>query len=167
MSRIIGNDRARLLSRTRGLDSGCLQFTGARGAHGYGNFYLAGRYTSAHRAAFLLFKGPIADGLDVDHECHNLDKECSGGTTCPHRLCINVDHLVLRARRQNLFRGRASSGINFRKTHCPRRHSYDAANTYVTKQGARVCRQCHREREAARRAGYAWPPDWPPKGSES
>jgi hypothetical protein len=41
---------------------------------------------------------------------------------------------------------------NSEKTHCPRGHLYDEANTYVTKAGVRHCRTCHREREAARKA---------------
>ena len=38
------------------------------------------------------------------------------------------------------------------KTHCPAGHPYDVANTYVTKAGHRLCRACHRKREAARRS---------------
>jgi hypothetical protein len=34
------------------------------------------------------------------------------------------------------------------KTHCPRNHPYSKKNTLVQKNGARVCRQCRRERYA-------------------
>ena len=34
-----------------------------------------------------------------------------------------------------------------RKTHCPRGHAYDEANTYITPStGGRICRECHRIR---------------------
>lgn len=35
------------------------------------------------------------------------------------------------------------------KTHCPQGHEYDAENTRYTKDGHRVCRTCHRNREKA------------------
>ena len=31
---------------------------------------------------------------------------------------------------------------NAQKTHCPRGHEYDAANTYTTPTGERICRAC-------------------------
>lgn len=36
------------------------------------------------------------------------------------------------------------------RTHCPRGHAYDEANTYYNKNGHRSCRACHRERERER-----------------
>lgn len=36
------------------------------------------------------------------------------------------------------------------KTHCPRGHEYDEANTYASSAG-RICRRCRRERSAAAR----------------
>jgi hypothetical protein len=46
------------------------------------------------------------------------------------------------------------------RTHCPKGHPYDEANTYVNRQGNRECRACHRERHRRRqrerrRAGHA------------
>lgn len=38
------------------------------------------------------------------------------------------------------------------KTHCPQGHVYDAANTYINKRGAKMCRTCSRLRTRARRA---------------
>jgi hypothetical protein len=35
-----------------------------------------------------------------------------------------------------------------RKTHCPRGHPYDAANTAFKTTGGRVCRQCKRDRRS-------------------
>lgn len=39
-----------------------------------------------------------------------------------------------------------------RPTHCKRGHPFDAVNTYVNPQGHHQCRQCKRDRDAARRA---------------
>ena len=38
------------------------------------------------------------------------------------------------------------------KTHCPQRHPYDTANTYVRPDGGRGCRECRREVVRKRRA---------------
>ena len=38
------------------------------------------------------------------------------------------------------------------KTKCPSGHEYTNTNTYITKAGVRQCRQCHREREAVKKA---------------
>src|SRR5438128_2748058 len=40
-----------------------------------------------------------------------------------------------------------------RKTHCPRGHLFDEANTRIRRNGERQCRICNRAAEKARRAG--------------
>src|SRR5271167_976762 len=47
----------------------------------------------AHRVAYELLVGPIPVGLTIDHLCHNTDDTCKGGSTCPHRECVNPAHL--------------------------------------------------------------------------
>jgi recombination endonuclease VII len=37
------------------------------------------------------------------------------------------------------------------KTHCPKGHPYDEANTWVSPKGWRRCRRCRREAESSRR----------------
>ena len=82
----------------------------------------------AHRFAYELLIGPIPDGLQIDHLCR-----------VP--LCVNVAHLEPVTNRVNTVRGKA--GLRQRtKTHCPRGHAYDAANTRLYK-GGRYCRACH------------------------
>jgi len=39
------------------------------------------------------------------------------------------------------------------QTHCKNGHEYTEKNTYITKEGWRNCRHCHKEREIKRRAG--------------
>jgi hypothetical protein len=61
--------------------NGCWLWTAsARGASGYGQFYWNGSMVGAHRVAYELCKGPVPDGLSIDHLC------------CV-RLCVNPDHL--------------------------------------------------------------------------
>ena len=70
--------------------SGCWEWNGSRRAGGYGQM-AAGRYCredprsipiQTHRAAYLAWVGPIADGLVVRHKCDNPP-------------CLNPDHLEL------------------------------------------------------------------------
>lgn len=43
-------------------------------------------------------------------------------------------------------------GYRYRRTHCPRGHLFDRANTYIRKDnGRQICRTCARERQRERR----------------
>lgn len=96
----------------------------------------------AHRVVYELLVGPIPDGLELDHTCHN-GTGCPGGHTCPHRACVNPAHLepvpgVVNQRRGNGFAGRAA-----RQTECKRGHDLtDPANIKPNSRGARQCRAC-------------------------
>jgi hypothetical protein len=41
------------------------------------------------------------------------------------------------------------AALNAAKTHCPQGHPYSAENTYVSPQGKRFCRACHRRHALA------------------
>jgi hypothetical protein len=94
--------------------------------------------TGAHRVAYELFVGPIPDGLDLDHLCRTP-------------RCVNPFHLEAVTQRENIRRG-TQGHDNRAKTHCPRGHAYDQANTYVNSRGQRMCRACGCERMRRARA---------------
>jgi hypothetical protein len=52
----------------------------ARGGGGYGKVRVKGRDLLAHRFYYEKAKGPIPDGLQLDHLCRNRD-------------CVNPDHM--------------------------------------------------------------------------
>src|SRR5580700_4165380 len=99
--------------------------------NGYGLFTL-GKLMGAHRASHRLFKGPIGEGLVVDHLCK---------VTC----CVNPQHLEVVTQAENVARG--DTGKNERdKTHCPQGHEYSDSNTYRLPNGKhRYCRACRVE----------------------
>lgn len=89
----------------------------------YGKLNVNGRQTRAHRFSYELAKGPIPDGLVIDHLCMNT-------------LCVNPSHLEAVTTQENTRRWNATI------THCKHGHPFDEANTHWTPNGRRVCRKC-------------------------
>lgn len=127
--------------------NGCWRWTRKLNPHGYGTISIDGRTELAHRAMYELIVGvPIGATLTGDHRCHNEDTSCPGGDDCPHRACVNPSHLVPATIAENVMRGQSPPARNARKTHCPKGHPYDEANTYVNPNtGWRLCRACKTE----------------------
>jgi hypothetical protein len=115
-----------------GLEGDCFVFTGAK-TKGYGRIWAAGRLYRVHRYVWEREKGPIPDGLLVDHRCRN-------------RACWNILHLRLVTPKINVTENTIGSSfhINAKKTHCPQGHPYNKTNTYYMTNGGRQCRACRR-----------------------
>jgi HNH endonuclease len=107
----------------------CWEWQRARQGDGYGHISVAKRLVRAHRLSYEIFRGPIPDGLTLDHLCRN-------------RACVNPHHLEPVTCRENILRGESPFALRARKTHCPLGHEYTPANTYVSKRGGRDCRLC-------------------------
>ena len=73
----------------------CWLWDGCLNSRGYGCIGINGVSRLAHRVAYEAAKGPIPDGLVIDHLCHNADPSCSGGPTCRHRRCWPVIGVVV------------------------------------------------------------------------
>lgn len=81
---------AAFLAKTEPLvgDPGCLIWTGGTDRDGYGQLGVNGRTVKAHRYAWERERGPIPDGMTIDH-------------TCWERSCVNPEHLRLATRADN------------------------------------------------------------------
>jgi hypothetical protein len=113
-------------------DRGCWLWCGAIDRYGYGVVRLGPETAGAHRATYELLIGPIPDGLQIDHLCRV-------------RRCVNPQHLETVTQRENLHRGDTVNVRYASRTHCPKGHPFDEANTYVRSTGARRCRACMNE----------------------
>src|SRR5207248_947904 len=124
---------ARFLAKIDKTD-GCWLWRGERPRGLYGRFKSGGRRVSAHRWAYEHWRGPIPEGLLIDHLCRNPG-------------CVTPAHLEPVTQRTNLLRGDTFQARNVAKTHCPQGHPYDEANTYPVPQGGgRGCLTCRRIR---------------------
>jgi hypothetical protein len=115
-------------------------WTGCINPKGYGRIGL-GRASQgteyAHRFSYLFFVGPIPDGRVLDPLCRN-------------RACVNPLHLEAVTQRTNLVRGVGFTARQAARTHCPRGHELNEANTYRWR-GHRDCRPCRIARSSARK----------------
>lgn len=114
----------------------CWLWTGTLGFGLYGRFNLTGGGTvAAHRQSYEWAKGPIPDGLELDHLCRV-------------RNCVNPDHLEAVTHAENMRRARAATA----KDYCYRGHEFTPENTLIDRDGWRRCRECRGIRQRAWRA---------------
>lgn len=99
---------------------------------GYGRVYVNKRMMLVHRYTYTIDKGPIPEGLDIDHLCRN-------------RACYNPNHLEAVTRSVNLSRSPLMGRAQSAKTHCPHGHEYSEENT-THRNGRRHCRSCAKSR---------------------
>lgn len=127
--------RARVIESS----AGCWEWTGAINERGYGRTTWTEdgiqRRVYVHRLVWLVERGPIADGLELDHLCRN-------------KICCNPDHLEPVISAENVRRAESykiGAALQRAKTHCPYGHPYDEENTYLIPTGGRGCRECKRD----------------------
>jgi hypothetical protein len=120
-------------------DAKCWVWTGARTGAGYGAFTVrdfergSTNTVLAHRFAYESIRGPIPDGLGLDHLCRN-------------RSCVNPLHLEPVTARTNTLRGIGPSARNAAQSYCKRGHELSGANVQVW-NAHRRCNTCRRLRE--------------------
>jgi hypothetical protein len=72
----------------------CWEWDDAISVKGYGRCIIERRSAQAHRVVYEMMRGPVPDGLELDHLC------------CV-RHCVNPDHLEPVTHAENLRRARA------------------------------------------------------------
>lgn len=118
-------------------ESGCWLWMGAlRG--GYGRTVVGSRTDktrrsiAVHRALFEKIRGPIVEGLDLDHLCRV-------------RCCVNPFRLEAVTRRVNILRGVGMGARYAPRTHCKQGHELTGTNVRLTGESKwRRCLICKR-----------------------
>lgn len=115
--------------------------TTASTPNGYPQFRSGNRMVLAYRFAYENVVGPIPDGHQLDHLCHNQHPACPGGSECPHRKCVNPGHLEpLATTKENCER---RTGMLYADRLCRKKlHPMTEDNVRVTRTGIRVCKKC-------------------------
>lgn len=121
-------------------NSGCWIWMGCFDSSGYGSIGIDGRTVGAHRVSYELHRGPIPDGLHLDHY------------RCQNRWCVNPWHLEAVSQAANTLRGASFAAVNARKTHCDSGHPLSGKNLRIQRNGARRCLACLRLRAIERAA---------------
>lgn len=129
----------RILATIEKNHNGCWIWKRKLNHAGYGQIRDCGRYVGTHRVTYQHFKGPIPEGLHIDHLCRTP-------------ACCNPEHLEAVTCKENLRRGIGVNAINSGKTHCLRGHPLSGPNLYRDPKGRRRCRECCREDMRRRRA---------------
>jgi hypothetical protein len=125
---------ARFWAKVDTSGDGCWIWGGYIGPSGYGRAYAGpSYYRAAHRMAYEFARGPIPEGLQIDHLCRN-------------RACVKPDHLEAVTQTENVRRGLRGRLL----TVCAKGHDYTPENTYTSPAGNRACRKCRTARSNAR-----------------
>lgn len=139
----------RFLAKVR-KTSTCWGWGHAKTKGGYGVFWSGERQMLAHRWAFERWVGPIPEGIQIDHTCH--DPGTCRTRPCPHRLCVNPAHLKATTPRENTLRSDAPAARWAARTHCENGHEF-TFESISWDAGARRCRICRAAAQRTRRAG--------------
>ena len=119
------------------VESGCWLFQGRRTTGGYGQTSCRNDWGEqlAHRLAYLVWVGEIADGASVIRRCRE-------------RLCIRPDHLgLVGCAVVPVTAGWPEYLLDARRTECGAGHSLVGDNLITRRNGAWACRECQRRRQ--------------------
>lgn len=116
----------------------CWEWLGVTNSKGYARFQERGRNSGVARWAYEHFRGPIPDGLVIDHLCRN-------------RRCVNPAHLEVVTVTENTLRGVGFAASNAAKETCVHGHPLSGSNLLPREDGRR-CRACRIETDRKRRA---------------
>lgn len=112
-------------------ESGCWLWTARCDSKGYARFWNDRKaHEGGHRFAYRFFKGPIPEGLELDHLCR---------VPC----CVNPDHLEPVTGRENVLRGKSRAAEYAKRTHCQYGHKLVRENIYPY-GNTRACKTCAR-----------------------
>jgi putative hemolysin len=112
-------------------NTGCWLWLSTLDRDGYGQLNRRYKTYKAHRFAYTVLRGPVPDGMVLDHICRV-------------RSCVNPDHLRPVTHAENvLVNSNGLGAINKAKINCGKCGGVLTVTRH--KQGRRGCRPCERE----------------------
>lgn len=115
-------------------DNGCWPWTGTKATGGYGFFKVGQDSVRAHRVSWELHRGPIPEGLTIDHLCRV-------------KHCVNPDHLEPVTLAENILRSNNMAAKWARRTEC-----HICGGELFTRTDVRYCKVCEKRRRDKSRA---------------
>ena len=116
-------------------NTGCYLWYGGADRFGYGRAWDGKKVVLAHRLAYELTRGPIQDGLELDHLCR-----------IP--ACVNPDHLEAVTHRVNMTR---SPAVWLRRQRvCSRGHTLTDHTKVYWEGTRRRCKACAKDKARKR-----------------
>ncbi len=123
------NDADEMLAKYVTKTESCWIWTG-KIHKGYGLISIKDRTHYMHRVSYEKARGPIPDGMDLDHLCRN-------------RACVNPDHLEPVTHAENMRRRVISPVFGVMRTHCRLGHAF-VIKTVASGGLKNYCPSCHR-----------------------
>ncbi|WP_374725912.1 HNH endonuclease signature motif containing protein [Paraburkholderia phenoliruptrix] len=114
----------------------CWNWNGRIAKNGYGVQRVGRSCQAAHRYVFILIKGEIPAGLELDHLCRN-------------RACVNPEHMEPVTHMENMLRSPVYQS-RIQAMTCSKGHPLDGVRT--RNGGGRYCRTCVRDSKRRQRA---------------
>ncbi len=118
----------------------CWLWKGRLAKNGYARYHFGdGRTVMAHRVAYDLVRGPIPEGMTLDHLCRV-------------RHCVNPAHLEPVAMKVNILRGDGVAARLARRRECTKGHG---PFSWSETEQRRICKECRNDNERKRRLRVA------------
>lgn len=112
-------------------DNGCWTWLGSITPKGYGRAtFREWKGKHAHKAIYEFLRGPVPEGMELDHICHD-PKVCKSKSNCPHRRCVNPDHVLPVTHKENTSSIRSACGGKRRVVTCVLPPSMDLRNAII------------------------------------
>lgn len=117
----------------------CWDWTGYLNVYGYGQLTILGKKKLAHRISYEIYRGPIPNGMVIDHTCQN-------------KKCVNPDHLEVVTNAENI--RRRNHILWSSRNGCNKGHGIQ--KIYVDSKDRRKCKECDSLRHKEKRRSSEW-----------